>query len=235
MSDYTDTSYLADMAICYRAVGESTEAISCYQTIIDNGGNTTDAQVQVARMCEELGIDINSVKGRSLAVVESRESNQTSKVRVPQKSNDAGGLDPEEFAMIVPRLTRRPIRDIRALEESMMKQAKAEDAHTLFLQMQKIKETAREDDLGHKFQWMLAAETLIQDFQSERLFFPWDRYVRFYGYSKEARKKALNMRPADVAAEAVTRRLGLRSGETNETDSTPESLHLTNRYDGSVG
>lgn len=195
------------MAACYRAVGRNKLAVSCYQNIIDSNNSSEDAELQLVVLCEELGIDRAFVTKKAKDMCKSRDSNQASAEETPDVE-----LNLRNFAMITPRISRPPAKDIRASQKSIREQAKAEDAHTLFLRMRKVKETAQEGDLGHKFQWMLAAKTLIQDFQSEKLFFPYDRYVRFYGYSQEARKKSLNMRSADIAAEVSNRRLGPSSG-----------------------
>lgn len=207
-------SFLVNMASCYRAVGRNELAVSCYQNIIESNNGNEDAELQLAVLCEELGIDRASVPKKAKDVGRGRDPNKTSTAEAP---DDDPNL--RSFAMITPRISRPPAKDIRASQKSIREQAKAEDAHTLFLRMRKVKETAQEGDLGHKFQWMLAAKTLIQDFQSEKLFFPYDRYVRFYGYSREARKKSLNMRSADIAAEASTRRLGPSSGKSDEEKS----------------
>lgn len=207
-------SFLVNMAACYRAVGRNKLAVSCYQNLIDINNGDEDAELQLVVLCEELGIDRASVTKKGKDVSKSRNPNQTSDAVMP---DDDPNL--QSFAMITPRISRPPAKDIRASQKSIREQAKAEDAQTLFLRMRKIKETAQEGDLGHKFQWMLAAKTLIQDFQSEKLFYPYDRYVRFYGYSREARKKSLNMRSADIAAEASTRRLGPSSGKSGEEKS----------------
>ena len=212
------------MAACYRAVGQNKLAVNCYQKIIESNNSSEDVELQLAVLCEELGIDRASVTRKAKDVCKSRDANQTSNSEALD-----GDLNLRRFAMITPRISRPPAKDIRASQKSIREQAKAEDAHTLFLRMRKVKETAQEGDLGHKFQWMLAAKTLIQDFQSEKLFFPYDRYVRFYGYSQEARKRSLNMRSADIAAEALTRRLGSSSGmsddEKSEWGSVIDSPH----------
>lgn len=213
-----DTSYVSGLASCYRALGLNTEAMFCYETALNSDETSTDAQLQLAKIHEGLTIsDRAGANGKGLVFEHAVKPRRPGKVVIPKRLNMVSASDSAPFSMIVPKLARRPIKD-NALEKSMKEQAKAEEAYTLLLQMQKIKETAQNGDLGHKFQWMLAAKTLIQDFQSERLFFPFDKYVRFYGYSKEARKKALNTKAVQALqeAEALSRRLCLSSGKSNE-------------------
>ena len=232
MSDYTDTSYISGLASCYRALGLSTEAIEIYEAAFNSDETSLVSQLQMAKLHEELSIcDRAGANRNGQDFDDALKPSRHGKIVIPKRLNMANAPDSGPFSMIVPRLARRPIKNI-TLEKSMREQAKAEDAHNLLLQMQKIKDTAQNGDLGHKFQWMLAAKSLIQDFQSERLFFPFDKYVRFYGYSKEARKKALNTKAVQALqeAEAATRRLCLSSGRSNKEHSTLEFLHLTDIY-----
>lgn len=227
-----DTSYIAGLACCYRAIGLSTEAVDCYAAVNNSDETRTDAQLQTVIIHEELIIsDRAGANGKGLVFDDVLKAKRPGKVVIPKPLSITSASDSAPFSMIVPRLARRPIKDI-VLEKSMKGQMKTEDACTLLLQMQKIKETAQNGDLGHQFQWMLAAKTLIQDFQSERLFFPFDKYVRFYGYSKEARKKALNSKAVQAlqAAEAKSRRLCLSSGRSNEERLRLEFLHLADIY-----
>lgn len=214
LNSCTDVSFLENMAACYRAVGQTKLAIGCYQNIIDSNNSSVEAEHQLVGLCEEYGIDRATVTGTALVLGKTPDPKQIYITEAPNKD-----INLQSFAMITPRTSRTPAKDTRMSQKLLREQAKAEDAHTLFLRMQKVKETAQEGDLGHKFQWMLAAKTLIQDFQSEKLFFPYDRYVRFYGYSKEARKKSLNMKPADIVAEASTRRSGSSSCMSDDKNS----------------
>lgn len=227
-----DTSYIAGLACCYRAIGLSTEAVDCYAAVNNSDETSTDTQLQMAKIHEELIISNRTgANGKGLVIEDVLKPKRPGKVVIPKRLSMTSASDSAPFSMIVSRLARRPIKDI-ALEKSVREQTKTEDACTLLLQMQKIKETAQNGDLGHKFQWMLAAKTLIQDFQSERLFFPFDKYVRFYGYSKEARKKALNSKAVQAlqAAEAKSRRLSLSSGRSNEEHPRLEFLHLADIF-----
>lgn len=224
-----DTSYISGLAFCYRALGLSTEGIDCYETAINCDETSTDAQLQMVKTNEELSSSGKADRnGKGPLFDDALNLKLSGKVVTPKRLSMASASDSAPFSMIVPRLARRPIKDI-TLEKSVREQTKAEDAYTLLLQMKKIKETAQNGDLGRNFQWMLAAKTLIQDFQSERLFFPFDKYVKFYGYSKEARKKALNTKAVQAlqAAEAASRRFCMSSGRSNEEYLRLYFLYLT--------
>lgn len=227
-----DTSYISGLAFCYRALGLNTEGMDCYETAINGDDTSTDAQLQMAETNEEFSSAGKADRnGKGSLFDDALKLELSSRVVTPKRLSMASASDSAPFSMIVPRLARRPIKDI-ALEKSVREQTKAEDAYTLLLQMKRITETAQNGDLARNFQWMLAAKTLIQDFQSERLFFPFDKYVKFYGYSKEARKKALNTKAVQALqeAEAASRRLCMSSGRSNEEHLRLKFLHLTDIY-----
>ena len=206
--------------------------MECYKTIIESNETSAEARLQTLKTCEELGMS------EEISVIRKGVSfDETPKLKRPHRygaSKQVGpdhGLTSAAFVMIAPRLARRPGKD-NTWEKTMREQAKAEETRTLFLRMKSIKETSRDGNQVDKSQWMLAAKTLIQDFQSERLFYPFDKYVRFYGYSKEARRKSLNSKAvqAQQEAEAINRKLCPSLGRTNEMLSILGSLILVDRY-----
>lgn len=206
------------MASCYQAVGLSTEAMDCYQIIIENDEDSTDAQNKLKIICKELGIsDRASLNENISATNRTPKTYIYPKIGIRQQAVSSTPSDSTSFSMLAPRLAcRPPVRDI-ALEKSIREQTKLEDTSTLLLQMQNIKETTGDGGLAREFQWMWAAKTLIQDFQSERLFFPFDKYMKFYGYSKEDRKKSLNTKTVQALQEgkAAIRRLGSTTGRNS--------------------
>ena len=49
--------------------------------------------------------------------------------------------------------------------------------------------------------WMSIARVMINDFRSAKVFYPWDKYIRFLGYTAEARKRATKSKNVDVMAD----------------------------------
>lgn len=208
------------MAFCYRAIGQSAEARECYQTIIQSDEASVEARLQALRTCEELsmldGLEIN--REEISAFNETAKPRRPRRIGASKKIGATHGSSSSAIVMIAPRLARRPGSDI-VLERTIRDKAKADETYTLFLRMISMRKVVQDGDQAQKSQWMLAAKTLIQDFQSERLFFPLEKYVRFYGYSKEARRKSLNTKAVQAQQEADTtnKRLNLSSGRTNKS------------------
>lgn len=215
-----ETSYLTGMAFCYRATGRIAEAMECYQTVIESDATSAEARLQTLGICEELGMSegISVIRKGNPSFDETPRPKRPGRFGASKQADLVDGSKSTAFVMIAPRLARRPCKDT-ALEKSIREQAKADDTHTLFLRMKSIRDTSRDGAQADRSQWMLAAKTLIQDFQSERLFFPFEKYVRFYGYSKEARRKSVNTKAvqAQQEAEAMKRRLCLSPGKNNKT------------------
>lgn len=190
-----DSSYFTSMAACYEASGLYEDAVESYQTALVHNSANADAQIQLAILCQERGIP-------NLASV---ESNDETPARIPpwqrsQKSNgfkfggelsEALALKQAPLTMITPRPPFRNSKKVSMVRE-VREQAEERDLYALVNRMEILAERAGEGDCDSRAEWMSAAKQLIDIFQSERAFFPNEKYMRFYGYTKEARKKSLN-------------------------------------------
>lgn len=92
--------------------------------------------------------------------------------------------------MIAPRLRRR-LTKTAVLDREIEEKIKNDNSSILFKRMQTLIGEARTEGIESRSQWMESAKLLIEDFQSEKVFFPSERFMRFYGFSKEARKKSM--------------------------------------------
>lgn len=182
------------MASCYEAGGFYTNAIECYQAALVYDPTNTDAQFQLAVLCKERGIP-------NTALAESNDADfaQTSVWQQPKNNKTTaigylGDVSPTKrssFTMIAPRPSLRNMKQA-ATERTLRENAKDKDSYALLILMQTLAEQVRNGDVVSTSQWMTAAKQLIETFQAERVFFPYDKYMRFFGYTKEARKKSLN-------------------------------------------
>lgn len=209
------------MATCYEASGIYKEATQCYQTALVYNSANTDAQLQLAVLCQELGIP-------NLAPVESNDeiSAQTpawQRSKNPTRYKSAGDLGEAlsttryPLVMIAPRPLFRKSKQV-AIEGTIREEEEERDSYALFARMENLTEQVRRGDPGSRAQWMSAAKQLIEIFQSERAFFPYEKYMRFYGYTKEARKKSLNSKFEIGLREnlTTTRQHGSCSGESTQ-------------------
>ncbi len=180
------------MAFCYRARGLDSKAIDCYRAALVNDSKNRDARRQLALLCPDLCVP-NIVPWESIDVVSPESS-------VGQQSRETGAIGQlrkgspiqrSSFTMITPR---QPLRSIKhaASEKTLREKAQDKDSYALYLCMQTVVEQARLGDVDSRSQWMAAAKKLIENFRTQRVFFPCEKYIRFYGYTKEARKLSLN-------------------------------------------
>ena len=227
-----DSLYYTSMATCYEASGLYKEAVECYQAALAHNSANTDAQAQLAVLCQELGIP-------NLAPVEANDdiSARDPARQQPKKSNrlivggelgEALTVKRSPLAMIAPRPSFRNLKKT-TIERIIRKKAEERDSYALFSRMETLADQARDGDPDSRAQWMSAAKQMIEIFQSERAFFPYEKYMRFYGYTKEARKKSLNSKLIIGSREdlTITARDGSCSGESTRRQLTESLMKRT--------
>ena len=215
-----DSSYFTSMAVCYEASGLYTDAAESYQTALVHNSANTHAQIQLAVLCQELGIpDLAHVESNDEipARISARQrSKKSNKMRSSSELSEALTMQQPPLTMIAPPTTFRKPKRVSIVRE-IREQAEERDCYALFDRMETLAERARGGDPDSRAEWMSAAKQLIDIFQSERAFFPNEKYMRFYGYSKEARRKSLNAKYEISTREnlAATGQHISRSGESN--------------------
>ena len=205
VKDYTDTSFFIDMASCYRAVGLVTEAEDCYQTIIKHDENNIEARVQLAKLFESLGMPEQAFTYLSEVML---LENDKSAARPAVASADLAA--PTMLAHCVSRpAARKRTTGLDVVEKAALDYTREENIRILHQRLLGLREQMLAGDDESTVLWLTTARDLILDFRSNRLFFPWDKYVQFYGYSKEARKKALKPKSSETLdeMEAMAERL----------------------------
>lgn len=215
LSDYTDASFFMDMAECYKALGLSAETEDCYQTVIHNDNTNIEARVQLAKIYEELGMSERAVVYINEVIAMGREEVASKASKKSRRPKATGSTVQEHLASttIASELVRQQPHSSTSLTEEREK-VEAESFHMLYSQLEALSEGLRLGDEQATTGWMKLAGILIQDFRSNRVFFPFDRSVRFFGYSKEARAKALKPKANQAVEEmeAMAGRLQVSTG-----------------------
>ena len=186
---YTDAAYFADMAACYRAIGMKAEAKDCYQAIVDHDDCNVEAKLHLVRLYEELGMpDQAGAHVRDVLSVTSRNWKRSGNVGALKQTATMSALGSSSYTstMLMPCPPRQVLRP-RAIEKEVREQAHTENVFALHLRLQELIEKARNGDMEFKIRWKAIAKSLIQDFKSNRAFYPYDKNVKFLGYSKQAR------------------------------------------------
>jgi len=173
------------MAICYREVGLKAEAEDCYNTIVDIDHGNLEARVQLAGMGRGYDMSQHDLSKLDEAVtVSQHKARRPAGARESKRSSKATVPSPWSNTMLVPR-------PVRHSAKQQKERAQEEDLETLFQRRQDLMEWARDGDEGSKLQYLAALNSLIEIFSDDKVFYPFDKFHRFYGYSKEARLLAM--------------------------------------------
>lgn len=190
VSDYADSSYLFELASCYRAVGLREEAEDCYKQVIDDDTGNHEARMQLAEIRQSSGAIqaryTDSHQGPTTRQHKpGKRMGKSDRKRVPLHSSNIDTTKLPTTSFI-----RKPPR-----QPMMEKQQMRDDGeiHSLFLYRQSLTEEARKRDKDCDSEWMATTELLLQDFRDNKVFYPGEKHHRFCGYSKEAR--AMGSRP----------------------------------------
>ena len=210
ISQYADAAYFMEMASCYKAVGLGTEAEDCYKIVVDSNEGNPEARRRLLEMCTESG---TSPKGATTTneVVSVRQHKARKRVgsKDAKQSKKVKALPSWATTMLAPRLVPQSTKQISLERE----EAQKEDVNALFLRREDLKEQARNGDESSKTEWMAITKTLIQGFEDNKVFYPFDKHHKFYGYSREARSLAARPKhELDALAEQSKSHLGVFNG-----------------------
>ena len=222
MEGYTDASYFTNMALCYRAIGMKAEAKDCYQAIVDDDSSNVEARLNLARSYEDLGmLEQAGAYVLGLLSVSNQESNHPG-IQAPFKDTNAisapGSLS-STATMLMPR-PQRQITKPRKSEREIREQLHTENALGLYLRVQDLTMAARNGNVDSRVQWMATARSLIQYFKSNKAFYPYDKHIKFLGFSKDARLGSLKSKAGQAVQQmqSLSGRLRLSSGTTAKRD-----------------
>ena len=182
------------MATCYQHLGLVDDAEKCFKMVLQLDEPNVDARVQLARIYEAQGkpeqavVYVNEV----IALEAKRHQEKRAKRRRigvdPPVSEDADAFLPPSRA---PRTSQRRKASHVGLDEQQQAEQAQEDAIRMQLtRVEALEGRMQSGDEAATDQWMEVAGAMIEDFRHAKIFYPMDRYIRFLGYSREARAKA---------------------------------------------
>ena len=206
LDGFGDASYLCDMAFCYWKTGLRTEAEDCYEEVMECGDYGADLRHHLAEMCKESGSSDRTQ--RLLGAMDT----VTSVCLKGSEARSAGEhIDMERELAVKPSSmlasrskgpTLKPSlleRERREREQERREQERDGRIADQFTRLQQFNASSREGDAESRLDWMSAAQTLIQDFRSNSIFYPTDRYMEFFGYTSEARARSSSSKFARAA------------------------------------
>ena len=211
-SEYADAAYFMEMATCYKALGLRTEAEDCYKIVVESDEGNPEARRRLSEMCSALG---TSSKGASNDDETVSKTQHKARKRVGNKDvkhlKQGKALPAWATATLAPRLVPQ------SAKQSFLEgdEAQEESVNALYLRRQALTEQARHGDESSKTEWMAVTKTLIQGFKENKIFYPFDKHHKFYGYSREARSLAARPKhELDALAEQFKSHLGIFGGPT---------------------
>ncbi|KAI4263381.1 MAG: hypothetical protein L6R42_001470 [Xanthoria sp. 1 TBL-2021] len=161
ISDSVDTSYYADMAACYKAVGLGTEAGDCFRIIASLENDQSDKTAMLVRT------EVDERDKNEAMTASSLENHTTSRV-------------PATLAMLISHQSKQRTRP-PDLNRELRARLREETARALYGRTQELLAQAREDNPEAIAQWMANSQELVDDFRAHRGFFPSDKGLRVYG------------------------------------------------------
>lgn len=234
VSGFADGPYFCDLALCYWKTGRRDEADDCYEKAAV-GDDSVDLQIHLAEMCKAIGPTDRSQKLiGALNPVKCPHTEQAKSASVSEPSEkDKESILPTP-SMLAPR-AKGPSMKSSALERQQREQEQGqlelqhrEKIGDQFSRIQEYKARAREGDTECRREWMTAAQTLIQDFRSNIIFYPTERYMKFFGYTSEARAVSSANKSAQAAMTGKVQGLGEeRDPETSKLHKMASSLCLS--------
>ena len=173
-----------EMALCYKAVGLNTEAEDCYKTVVDSDEGNPEARRRLLEMCEESGM---SPEGATITdevfSVRQHKARKSVRDKAAKRPKRSDVVPSSATTMLAPRLMPQSTKQISLERE----QAREEDIKALFLRRETLTEEAKDGNESSKPEWMAITKILIQGFKVNKVFYPFDKHHKFYGYSREAR------------------------------------------------
>lgn len=201
-----DAQLLVQMGRCFLRLSEDLKAAQSFKQAIEIDGGDVDARMELARMYEKSKqpekafsyvTEIIQVKKTlrpetKLQRLKVSENNQRSATR---EANLAPRKAAKERAL---RLARAPTSQIDKDDIVLT----AEYLQSRY-QLLKSEQSAMRDGVeASTLSWMEAARALTEDFRSFKTFYPWDKYIRFLGYSGNVRVQAETSLDSDLTAMA---------------------------------
>ena len=191
VNDYVDSFFLSELASCYRETGLGAEADACYKQIIGSDSGNLQSRNQVAKSPLDTRADQRELRVGSEVVA--RDRHKTWRRNRPKNSKRSGGrtlLQTSEGTI----LPKSPYAQQGAKQFTTKKsQVEEDEVFALFARRQSLERNVGGFQLGDR-EWRAATKSLLDIFRENKVFYPFERHQRFYGYSKEARAMASRSR-----------------------------------------
>ena len=210
--EHMKLSCLNGMATCYRELNLYDEAEEYYLEISQYDGANRSALLELATMFEDAEMLDRAAPYISKVVEIDRQD-----TRHPDGGESAANTSIEGSSVrspgssAIPNMLATPvtIKYSKKSIKNVREVTRYEDLRVSFLQMQILKPQLDSGNEASKEEWMRLAKILIEDFRKRKLFFPTDKSVKFFGYSKKTKfeKTASRVTQGQERVETLARKL----------------------------
>ena len=211
VSGFADAAYFCSIAICYWKIDRRTEAEDSFQAAMESDRFDTILRRKVNDMCDGIGSSIQAEKPvedlgpfANAAQAENVPESPTEQIVADVDKNSRNPsmlVTRPRGPSVKPSVLERQRREREQEEREQERDGKIADHYD---RLQRCYARSRDGEIGSRLEWMSAARALIQDFRSNSMFYPTDRYMRFFGYTSEARALSHASRSNLVATSLTT-------------------------------
>jgi general transcription factor 3C polypeptide 3 (transcription factor C subunit 4) len=191
-NELEDEKLPLQMGKCHMRRGEHKEAEESFQAALAIDQDNIDARIQLAKLYEE----VDEQEQAFIYINEVMKIKRAERRRKQQMNTDENSQELNSTLMpsnMRPKSYYRSRRLINAEERRKQEVAVAERLQEQYAIMRRERESMRAGDAEASMAWMNAAAELIDDFRGFKTFYPWDKYVRFLGYTATVNREQPHM------------------------------------------
>ncbi|TAQ84390.1 hypothetical protein B7494_g7286 [Chlorociboria aeruginascens] len=181
VTGYNSASLQVEMGRCYLQERLGKQAEECFQAAIQLDETNIEARMDLAKMYEDLNEEEQAFIFVS-EIMSLRRAQNPRDLRWPRQSQDTEANKQN----MVPARSRRsyyPRRLADPLDRAKEESARAQHLQRQYLTIMAERDRMRDGNAVSTRIWMEAAKDLTDDFRGFKTFYPWDKYIRFIGYT----------------------------------------------------
>ncbi|PQE13109.1 hypothetical protein CJF30_00003016 [Rutstroemia sp. NJR-2017a BBW] len=202
---------------CWLGEGDNKEAEICFQAAVQLDEDNIPARMELARLYERLNekeqafIYVNEI----MALRRDRQDvlDELSNITPPSITTTKAVSNSKHTLPTIARKPQSRYRPHKLADPSERRKEEAARAEQLQSQLSVMRsklKPMREGEVEATNIWMEAARDLIDDFRGFKTFYPWDKYVKFLGYTRGDRMQAETVLETDLTemADRLSKNLG---------------------------
>lgn len=209
-----DSSLYTEIGICLVKLHKDSEAEEYFISALREDCDSIDARMELAKMFERLGRMEEAFNLVNQAMHLRRTKHLSGEI---QAEANGKNIEPKR------RKAKKPRQVNSKASKNSIYMDEITRAEHLKAQLQVLKQELdgmRSGNPQSLFPWMAAAKDLTDDFRGFKTFYPWDKFIKFIGYSGNSRILAETPLDSDLTAmaERLSKGLGAESQEAQSSE-----------------